>query len=147
LFSPHAPRQWGGNFRIASLLNLQLEPELLNDELFPEVAWEWFSAPLIAAGVKRLSGTFTIVKDQSFSSPQTWDSPPDLPAAPESSDYFGPALPAPDVNFSPLRAAEPQTQAQIRASWSWAETADADLSVLTSQSWDAWLQSVTKFNA
>jgi hypothetical protein len=147
LFSPEAPPQWGGNFRIASLLNLQLEPDLLNDELFPEVAWDWFSAPLIAAGVKRLSGTFTIVKDQSFSSSSTWDSAPDALAHSDPPDVPDPSIISHDLNFSPHFAAEIQNQAQIRASWSWDETPDANLTTLADNSWSAWLKSVAKFNA
>jgi hypothetical protein len=116
LFNPTPPNQWSGNFRIATLLNLSLEPDLLAEELFPEVAWEWFSNPLIKVGVKRLNGTFSIVKDLAFVDAQISNS-------------------------------DGVTSAQIRASWSLGETSDSDLSELARNSFNAWLQALTKFTA
>ncbi|MDR2538463.1 MAG: DUF3000 domain-containing protein [Bifidobacteriaceae bacterium] len=73
LFNPKYQAEWGSNFRAVTLSKIAIEPELLSDELFSEVAWDWFSEALNAAEPIHLNGTITKTFNQAFSAKDTSD--------------------------------------------------------------------------
>jgi Protein of unknown function (DUF3000) len=61
LFDPAGQEGWYGQLRLVSYVTAELEPDLANDPLLPEVAWSWLTDALAAhaPGYTALAGTVT----------------------------------------------------------------------------------------
>jgi hypothetical protein len=61
LFDPAGQEGWQGTLRLVSYVTAELEPDLANDPLLPEVAWSWLTDALAthAPGYVALAGTVT----------------------------------------------------------------------------------------
>jgi hypothetical protein len=61
LFDPAGQESWQGQLRLVSYVTAELEPDLANDPLLPEVAWSWLTDALDAhaPGYAALAGTVT----------------------------------------------------------------------------------------
>lgn len=61
LFDPAGQEGWRGQLRLVSYVTAELEPDLANDPLLPEVAWSWLTDALAehAPGYTALAGTVT----------------------------------------------------------------------------------------
>lgn len=59
---------WNGTFRIVTFVHADIEPDVVTDELFDEVAWSWLteSLNLVNAEYSNLSGTVTRTASRSF---------------------------------------------------------------------------------
>ncbi|GAA2083018.1 DUF3000 domain-containing protein [Streptomyces albiaxialis] len=61
LHDPEGQDSWQGTFRVVTLGRAELEPEMAQDPLLPEVTWSWLTGALEAreAGYAEPSGTVT----------------------------------------------------------------------------------------
>jgi hypothetical protein len=61
LYDPAGQAGWDGQLRLVSYVTAELEPDLANDPLLPEVAWSWLTDALAghAPGYTALAGTVT----------------------------------------------------------------------------------------
>ncbi len=68
LHDPKGQSTWDGTFRIVTFVTAQIEPDVVTDELFDEVAWSWLMDALDASGASfgNLSGTVTRTSSRSF---------------------------------------------------------------------------------
>jgi hypothetical protein len=68
LYDPDGQEAWQSVFRIVTLARADLEPEMANDPLLPEVTWSWLTGALEArsASYAEPSGTVTRVGSQFF---------------------------------------------------------------------------------
>ncbi len=68
LHEPDGHDAWHGEFRLVSLGRAQLEPEMANDPLLPEVGWSWLMDSLAQQGARHVepSGTVSRCSSQFF---------------------------------------------------------------------------------
>ncbi|ACV79870.1 DUF3000 domain-containing protein [Nakamurella multipartita] len=68
LFDPDGVPAWGGELRIVAFATCELDPEIAQDPLLPEVAWSWLTESLEAsgAGYAALGGTVTATSSTRF---------------------------------------------------------------------------------
>ena len=68
LHEPGGHDAWDGDFRLVSLGRAQLEPEMANDPLLPEVGWSWLMDSLAQQGARHVepSGTVSRCSSQFF---------------------------------------------------------------------------------
>lgn len=61
LYDPAGQVSWQGDLRLVSYVTAELEPDLANDPLLPEVGWSWLTDALAAHtdGYLALAGTVT----------------------------------------------------------------------------------------
>jgi len=68
LHDPDGQPTWDGNFRIVTFVHADIEPDVITDELFDDVAWSWLTESLDGAQATygNLSGTVTRTASRSF---------------------------------------------------------------------------------
>jgi len=68
LYDPDGVDAWGGSLRIVVFATCELEAEVAQDPLLPEVAWSWLTESLDAsgAGYTALGGTVTATSSTRF---------------------------------------------------------------------------------
>lgn len=68
LHDPDGQPTWDGNFRIVTFVHADIEPDVITDELFDDVAWSWLTESLeqTSAEYSNLSGTVTRTASRSF---------------------------------------------------------------------------------
>ncbi len=68
LFDPDGVPAWGGELRIVAFATCELDTEIAQDPLLPEVAWSWLTESLEAsgAGFSALGGTVTATSSTRF---------------------------------------------------------------------------------
>ena len=68
LFDPDGVDAWGGSLRIVVFATCELDAEIAQDPLLPEVAWSWLTESLEAsgAGFSALGGTVTATSSTRF---------------------------------------------------------------------------------
>lgn len=68
LHDPEGQETWDGNLRIVTFVRAPIESDVVNDELFDEVAWSWLMDALgeSSAGFHNISGTVTRTVSKSF---------------------------------------------------------------------------------
>ena len=68
LFDPDGVDAWGGSLRIVVFATCELDTEIAQDPLLPEVAWSWLTESLEAsgAGYSALGGTVTATSSTRF---------------------------------------------------------------------------------
>lgn len=68
LFDPEGVPAWGGELRIVAFATCELDVEIAQDPLLPEVAWSWLTESLDAsgAGYTALGGTVTATSSTRF---------------------------------------------------------------------------------
>lgn len=68
LHDPAGHDAWQGTFRLVTLVRAELEPEMANDPLLPEVSWSWLTGALDARGLSygEASGTVTRASSHYF---------------------------------------------------------------------------------
>ncbi len=68
LHDPEGQETWDGNFRIVSFVKASIEADVVNDEIFDEVAWSWLTETLsdFKANHHNISGTVTRTVSRSF---------------------------------------------------------------------------------
>lgn len=68
LFDPDGVPAWGGELRIVAFATCELDTEIAQDPLLPEVAWSWLTESLDAsgAGYTALGGTVTATSSTRF---------------------------------------------------------------------------------
>jgi len=68
LFDPEGVDAWGGSLRIVVFATCELDTEIAQDPLLPEVAWSWLTESLEAcgAGYSALGGTVTATSSTRF---------------------------------------------------------------------------------
>lgn len=68
LHDPDGQPTWDSTFRIVTFVNAEIEPDVVTDEMFDEVAWSWLIEALSNsdAHFANLSGTVTRTVSRSF---------------------------------------------------------------------------------
>ena len=68
LHDPDGQPTWESTFRIVTFVNAEIEPDVVTDEMFDEVAWSWLIEALenSEANFGNLSGTVTRTVSRSF---------------------------------------------------------------------------------
>ena len=68
LHDPDGQPTWDGTFRVVTFVNAQIEPDVVTDEMFDEVAWSWLVEALGHSNAEfaNLSGTVTRTVSRSF---------------------------------------------------------------------------------
>ena len=68
LHDPEGQDTWDGNFRIVTFVKASIEADVVNDEIFDEVAWSWLTETLsdCEATHHNISGTVTRTVSRSF---------------------------------------------------------------------------------
>jgi len=68
LHNPAGEEAWDGSTRVVSLTQAEVEFEMANDPLLPDVAWSWLTDALdnAGAGYTATSGTVTTMTSRSF---------------------------------------------------------------------------------
>ena len=68
LHDPDGQPTWGSTFRVVTFVNAEIEPDVVTDEMFDEVAWSWLIEALgqSEATFGNLSGTVTRTVSRSF---------------------------------------------------------------------------------
>jgi hypothetical protein len=68
LYDPEGVDAWGGSLRIVVFATCELDAEIAQDPLLPEVAWSWLTESLEAcgAGYSALGGTVTATSSTRF---------------------------------------------------------------------------------
>jgi len=68
LYDPEGVDAWGGSLRIVVFATCELDAEIAQDPLLPEVAWSWLTESLDAcgAGYSALGGTVTATSSTRF---------------------------------------------------------------------------------
>jgi len=68
LHDPDGQPTWDGTFRVVTFVNAQIEPDVVTDEMFDEVAWSWLVEALGHSNAEfaNLSGTVTRTASRSF---------------------------------------------------------------------------------
>ena len=68
LYDPEGVEAWGGSLRIVVFATSELDTEIAQDPLLPEVAWSWLTEALDAsgAGYSALGGTVTATSSTRF---------------------------------------------------------------------------------
>jgi hypothetical protein len=68
LYDPDGVDAWGGSLRIVVFATCELDTEIAQDPLLPEVAWSWLTEALEAstAGFSALGGTVTATSSTRF---------------------------------------------------------------------------------
>ncbi len=68
LFDPDGVDAWGGSLRVVVFATCELDTEIAQDPLLPEVAWSWLTESLEAsgAGYSALGGTVTATSSTRF---------------------------------------------------------------------------------
>ena len=68
LFDPDGVPAWGGELRIVAFATCELDTDIAQDPLLPEVAWSWLTEALDAsgAGYTALGGTVTATSSTRF---------------------------------------------------------------------------------
>ncbi len=68
LHEPNGHEAWQGEFRLVSLGRAELEPEMAQDPLLPEVSWDWLTDSLAQLGAEYTapSGTVSRCSSQYF---------------------------------------------------------------------------------
>lgn len=97
LHEPGGQETWEGDFRCVTFMRADVESEMQEDPLLPEIGWNWLLDSLVATGAEfnAPSGTVTRVSSASFGklSPRTSDSEVEIraswsPVITEPSDIF-----------------------------------------------------------
>jgi hypothetical protein len=97
LHEPGGQETWEGDFRCVTFMRADVESEMQEDPLLPEIGWNWLLDSLAATGAEfnAPSGTVTRVSSASFGklSPRTSDSEVEIraswsPVITEPSDIF-----------------------------------------------------------
>ncbi|MBR7839098.1 DUF3000 domain-containing protein [Actinospica durhamensis] len=57
LYEPDGHEEWQGSWRCVTLLQAEIEVEIAQDPLLPEVTWSWLSEALAELGCAALGGT------------------------------------------------------------------------------------------
>jgi len=65
LHDPDGPQAWGGTFRLVTLVQAELEPEMAADPLLPEVSWSWLTGALEAHGAAYVEPSGTVSRASS----------------------------------------------------------------------------------
>ncbi|MCW2875393.1 DUF3000 domain-containing protein [Actinacidiphila oryziradicis] len=65
LHDPDGPEAWRGTFRLVTLVQAELEPEMAADPLLPEVSWSWLMGALEAHGALHLEPSGTVSRASS----------------------------------------------------------------------------------
>lgn len=93
LHEPGGHEAWHGEFRLVTLARAELEPEMAEDPLLPEVSWSWLTGALAARGARHRAPSGTVSR--------------------ASSHYFGGLAERPDDTQIEIRASwTPTPQAQ-----------------------------------
>lgn len=68
LHDPDGVEEWGGTFRAVVFVRAEVEPDLIDDALLPDVAWSWVDEVLAlrSCRVSHLGGTVTRSSGRSF---------------------------------------------------------------------------------
>lgn len=68
LYDPQGQKSWRGRFRIVSLLNAKVDPDLVSEDLIEEVTWSWLEDYLVnqQAQYESLAGSVTRIMTTSF---------------------------------------------------------------------------------
>lgn len=68
LHDPDGQPTWDSTFRVVTFVNAEIEPDVVTDEMFDEVAWSWLIEALShsEADFSNLSGTVTRTVSRSF---------------------------------------------------------------------------------
>lgn len=68
LHDPDGQPTWESNYRVVTFVNAEIEPDVVTDEMFDEVAWSWLieALALSEAEFTNLSGTVTRTVSRSF---------------------------------------------------------------------------------
>lgn len=59
LYEPDGHEEWQGSWRCVTLLQAEIEAEIAQDPLLPEVTWSWLTEALSGLGYAALGGTVT----------------------------------------------------------------------------------------
>lgn len=80
LHDPEGQDTWDGNLRIVTFVKAPIEPDVVTDDLFDDVAWSWLTDALNAssAGFHNLSGTVTRTVSKSYAGIEDRDSESDV---------------------------------------------------------------------
>lgn len=80
LHDPEGQETWDGNLRIVTFLRAPIETDVMNDEIFDDVAWSWLTDALgdCADGFHNLSGTVTRTVSKSYAGIEDRDSESDV---------------------------------------------------------------------
>ncbi|MEC4019977.1 DUF3000 domain-containing protein [Streptomyces sp. H27-D2] len=76
LHDPDGQDSWQGTFRLVTLARAELEPELADDPLLPEVCWSWLTGALDARGVAYGEPSGTVTRAGSYYFGGMSDRPP-----------------------------------------------------------------------
>lgn len=70
LHDPDGVDEWGGSFRAVAFVRAEIESDLVDDALLPDVAWSWVDEVLALRGCHcvHLGGTITRSSSRSFGS-------------------------------------------------------------------------------
>jgi len=66
LYDPQGQEGWQGEFRIASLVKADLDPQLAADPCASQIIWSWLSDAIRGLDVRKLNGTVTLETTTSF---------------------------------------------------------------------------------
>ena len=68
LHDPDGQPTWDGTYRVVTFVNAEIEPDVVTDEMFDEVAWSWLIEALAHSDAQfgNLSGTVTRTVSRSF---------------------------------------------------------------------------------
>lgn len=68
LYDPDGQLAWGGELRVVTFMNAAIEPDVVTDQMFDEVAWSWLTESLAISSAEytNLSGTITRTVSRSF---------------------------------------------------------------------------------
>lgn len=68
LHDPDGVEEWDGTFRSVVFVRAELEPEMIEDPMLPDVAWAWVNETVANLSVVHLGGTVTRSAGRSFGS-------------------------------------------------------------------------------
>lgn len=66
LHDPEGQPAWDGTFRIVTFVKAGMEPDVVTDDMFDEVAWAWLGDTLADCDAINLSGTVTRTVSRAF---------------------------------------------------------------------------------
>lgn len=68
LHDPDGVEEWEGSFRSVVFVRAELEPEMIEDPMLPDVAWSWVTESLHGLAAIHVGGTVTRSSGRSFGS-------------------------------------------------------------------------------
>ena len=66
LHDPEGQPAWDGTFRVVTFVKAPMEPDVVTDDMFDDVAWAWLGDSLAECDATNLSGTVTRTASRSF---------------------------------------------------------------------------------